>query len=403
MTARIFYDMILKYFLATGKNMPEKDSLSRNLRTIMDKTTLKKMPRLLTPMFPNPKTAEESLAELGSTQKHMADIQKNLSTIVNAAYQHSSFLGRASESWGRRPLWQKIIGSVLFFGAFFLIGILAHIVTLIVIGGLSATVFAVGSYLLEEHHKTSKRHNESLNAGVLSLAHILESVVLALDNIRVQIAVEIDKFKQENTNFARTISTLKDEMIKLTDEVKQLVLTKHTLVVTQEKLAVLTKDHELLNSELGKSIAELANLKSSTSLEIKRLTEVTAVLKGTSETLMTSLVSDETQRAAFQTKMEAFLLTSSTQFSDVAERICAAEKELVVTQAALKESMRQHSELLEKQGTYVEKLEKACGFLEVGSQMPPQKLAQTWMAMFSGAGVPLPCALQNGLTTMARS
>jgi len=380
--------------------MPENDSLSRNLRTMMDKITQKRPSKLLTPVFPSLKTTKDSLAELSATRKHMADIQKNLSTIVNAAHYHSSLLSRASESWGRRPLWQKIIGSIVFFGAFFLIGILAHIVTLIVIGGVSAAGFAIGSYLLEEHHKTSKRNNESLNAGILSLAHILESVVLALDNIRVQIAVEIDKFKQENTNFVRAIATLKDEISKLTDEVKQLVHTKDVLVATEEKLAALIKDHERLNSELGKNIAELASLKSSTSLEIKRLTEVTAVLKGTSETLMTSLVSDETQRAAFQTKMEAFLSKSSTQFSDVAERICAAEKELAVTQAALKESMRQHRELLEKQGIYVEKLEKTCGFLEVGSQMQPQKLVQAWMAMFSGAGVPLTYAIQRGPTTM---
>ena len=339
-----------------------------------------------------PNSSQESLAQILSTKEHLSEIQKYLYGVVNAIHDNPSFLNRASTAWGNRPTWQKIVGGTLVFGTLFTIGILAHLLVLILTGVALATEFVIGSYLLEEHHRTNKHSKEALKSGMLGLAKVLELTITALDEIREQLATEIDKFKQENSKFSSNLSKLDKEIGLLNEELKQLDTTKEALNRTKDKLAGLTHDHELLNNDMGKKVAELAGVKSAMGLEIKRLTDVSAVLKGTVETLLPSLISDEAQRAVFQTKMEAFLRDSSTSFNAVADRICQAEQDLSVCRAALEQSNKCYKQLLGRHEAQVDKLEKICEkqSLEQGKNtVPVIPLTKdcAWMAMFQSGGV----------------
>ncbi len=334
-----------------------------------------------------PETSQESLAQISSAREQLSDIQKHLRAVIDAVHDNPSLLNRASISWGVRPLWQKITGSVLVFGTLFTLGILAHLIMLIVIGGIIATVFSVSSYLLEEHYKTSKRSKESLNAGILNLAKILELTIGALDEIRQQLAVEINRFQRENHRFTENISKLDIEVSRLCEEIKQLTATKESFNLIKDRLTLLTEAYEVQNVELGKKIADLAVM----GREVKTLTETSAFLRGTVEQLLPQLTRNKTQIATFLSNMESALLNGSAIFKEVALQISEERKALSVVQAALslrnlelERNNKIYRELLDIQEPMVNQLKKLLdeGIFRNDSSEDALKKQGAWMAMF---------------------
>jgi len=71
-----------------------------------------------------------------------------------------------------------------------------------------------------------------------------------------------------------------------------------------------------------------------------------------------TVIEDKKNRQFFQEKLDTFLATKSERFDKVAERISAAEAELVVVKAELEQVNERYQELLQRQEKQVSRLER---------------------------------------------
>ncbi len=313
---------------------------------------------LLNPPLHTPAASDVSLVQMTTTQAQLVEVKTYLNSIIDALHDHPSFLSRASTYWGGIPLWLKIVSGIILFGAIIAMGVIAHVVALAVVGGISAVGFIAGSFLLDDHYKTNIRSIDHLKEGVFGLVSALELAINVLDNIREQLSVEIDRFKQENQKFTASLGQLHLEITALSEQVLQLSTTEEALNATQNKLRQLTQDHEEINIAFAHRMTELEGVKRSMGLEIDRLSKVGVVLNGAVDSLVKTVIVDEHNRAEFQAKLDHFLKDSKAGFDQIAERICQAEQELVVVKADLERSNSRYEQLLDRQAVQVDQLEK---------------------------------------------
>ena len=329
--------------------------------------------QLLQIPLPNPQVSEDSFAQMTTTQSQLSEVKKHLNAMIDAMHDRPSLLTRASIFWGELPTWLKIVSGIVFFGSIITIGVFAHIIAMVVVGSITAVGFIASSLLLDDHYDTTLRSIDHLKEGVFGLANVLELTINALDNIRLQLTIEIEYFTQENKRFAELNCNLHREIDVLSGHLEQLSMTNEALADTQRKLAEVTKAYENINTLFATNVAELADVKNSMGLEIEKQSKISVVLHGAVDALVKTVIVDENNRGEFQAKLDKFLSDSTTSFDQIAERICQAEKDLVVVKADLERSNRRYEKLLDRQGVQVDKLEKMTA-AAIHQPQEPEKL-----------------------------
>lgn len=187
----------------------------------------------------NPGSSQENLDSLQSialTQEHLAQVKKSLGAIVDSLHDNPSLISRAAAFWGELPLWQRIVGGVAISGPTLIIGAAAHIGFLITISGVSALAYTTSGIVLDDHHYHTKSIAQKLKEGIFGVAEILELTIGALDTIRKKLAIEIDKFKEENEKLAHNITRLNEEVETLSAQVEVYVETEKLLRKSKEDL-----------------------------------------------------------------------------------------------------------------------------------------------------------------------
>lgn len=313
----------------------------------------------ISPTATEDETPENSLGRLTSANDQLSKIEEYLNSVIDSLHDNPSFLTRVANRWGELPGWAKIVGGIVFFGIFFTLGILAHLVVIIAITAVTATGFTISSVMLDDHYKASKRSKDTLKSGMLSLGNLLKSTIMALDKICEQLVVEVDKFKQENNRLAEYVSLINEDLRTLHSEMDALSGTKEALTALELKFEKTSMDYEAFNRLLKERIDELERIKIKMASQMKEQEGMVSLLQGTLETFSAKLFGDEADKSQFLQKMRDFIQDGSASFATIADRICQAETELLRTQHALEESNKRYDQLIEKHTALLERYDKS--------------------------------------------
>jgi chromosome segregation ATPase len=189
-----------------------------------------------------------------------------------------------------------------------------------------------------------------LKGGILSIVEVLNVTILALDNIRLQLALEVAKFKKENLRLAGHVSSLSDKVSTLTIEIGILMTTsdfiKEDKEHLEEELVRLKANNEIQNDLLeeqqaavDKALADYNATQLELKVQISELEktrrEMTSVISNTkviSQALdhaVTSLTNSEAscqkKNQDFLDKLESFCTNDTTDANALRERLETTE------------------------------------------------------------------------------
>lgn len=337
----------------------------------------KKMP------FEVPENNQDNLKQIANSQEQLSQIKKSLGVIIDTMEQNESFFSRAANFWGKLPLWQKILGGIALTVPTLAAGLAAHIGILLAISGVTVIAYTASGIVLDDHHSCNKNIADRLKQGIFSLADILEITIAALEKVRQNLAIEIEKFRIQNEKLTNTIGELGGQVESLTNQVEIFIATEQLLRTSKEELEAtnqnlkqtvaenndllranqqeltqVKQDYEKSRIQLSEKVTELAEVRVSMGLEVEKAKKVAATLQGTVQTLSSTVIEDSSHRKAFQEKLEHFLVDSEASFDKVADRICEAERELAAVKEELQHSNERYQSLLERQEKQVDRLEK---------------------------------------------
>ncbi|WP_131781055.1 LegC2/C7 family Dot/Icm T4SS effector [Legionella gresilensis] len=329
------------------------------------------------------KNEQDNLQKIALTQEHLSQIKKNLAEIIDILSRNRSLVTKAADYWGGLPLWQKLVGGAVLTVPTLAAGIAAQLGALLALSGATVAVYTTGSIILDDHHNYNKNITEELKKGIFSLADILAITISALDKIRLELSQELEKFKEQNDKLAGNIGLLNDRLETLSNQVEIFVLTEKLLRGTQEKLEQeaarlrqtaadseellkknelelmqVRKDYEKSREQLNEKVAELAYVRLSMEAEVKKAKDVATTLQTTVKTLSGTVIDDNNKREFFQKKIAMIIDTSEQNALLINNRVQELEKELQEVKEQLEQSNNRYRDLLDRQESQVERLER---------------------------------------------
>lgn len=333
----------------------------------------------------SPSTSAEidNLSEIIKTRDNIAKVKESLNKIIDSIADNPSLVTRASNAWGGWATWQKVGTGLALTVPALLSGAAAGIGSLLILGGATGVVYTTTGIILEDHHSCNENIKQRIKEGISSIADILELTIVALDNIRLRLAEEIGKFKEENLKLARQVSNLQDQVSTLGIQIEILQETESFLRTTKEKLQkeaielkktvgqqsellkknqelllVVSSDYKITQERLDKKIEELRVVREDMSAEITKTQKVSAVLQKAVTTLSDQVLEEQTQKQLFQRKLELLIADKEAGASKLLERMTTTHKELEGAKEDLRANNARNSELLSKQESLVKRLEE---------------------------------------------
>ncbi|KTD42851.1 LegC2/C7 family Dot/Icm T4SS effector [Legionella parisiensis] len=359
----------------------------------LQKTPIEEIQTKLQRIQSDAEPEQDKLQKITITKEIFEQIRKSLQDTVKSMEKNPSMFSRAAEYWGELPLWQKIVGGVALTVPTLIMGIVAHIGFLLAICGVTAITYTAGGLILDDHHKCSTSAVESLQKGILGLADLLELTINALDIIRQQLAVEIQKFAKENVRLVENIDELSkqidaiDKQVMATSKINVALgetkdgleaasgilkegVTQHAdfLRQNQEKLDRITEAYSSSRKELAEKVLEVKKVRDELGEDLQRAKSMIDTLHSTISQLSTTAIGNEAQRLAFQEKLNIFIEDKESSFLLIADRICEAERKLALTQRELENSNARYQELLKIQERHIDTLKT----LSTPSDQAPQ-------------------------------
>ncbi|STX50599.1 inclusion membrane protein A [Legionella busanensis] len=364
------------------------------------------------------KNEQDNLQKIALTEEHLAQIKENLSKIIDILSRNRSLVTKAADYWGGLSLWQKLVGGAVLTVPTLAAGIAAQLGALLALSGATVAVYTTGSIILDDHHNYNKNITEDLKKGVFSLADILAITISALDNIRVGLSKELEKFKEQNSKLAGNIALLNDKLETLSNQVEVFVFTEKLLRETQEKLeqeaerlrqtAVeneellkknelellqVRKDYDKSRQQLNEKVTELVNVKTSMEIEVKKAKDVSITLQNTVKTLSNAVIDDNNQREVFQKKIATIINDNEQNALLINTRVQELEKELREVKEQLELSNNRYRDLLDRQESQIERLERI-GVKDLKLKHPPEEHAEV-----ESLPIPGPSVLMNNTLT----
>lgn len=351
-----------------------------------------------------PVADSENLNRIIQTREQIAQVKVNLSTIIDSIADNPSLVTRASNVWGAWPTWQKVGTGLVLSVPALLAGVAASIGSLLILGGATGVVYTTTGMILEDHHACNVNIKQRLKEGVLSIADVLELTIVALDNIRLKLAEEIGKFKDENLKLAGQVSTLGDQINTLTIQIEILVETDQFLRMTkenlqqqavelkkstefqsellkknQEELAAITRDYKKNQDMLVARVEELRKVRESMAAEVGKTKKVSEAMQRAVSTLSGQVLEDHKQKQAFQSKLSALLDGTDESAMKVIERMTTTQRELEGAKEDLRTNNVRNKELLDRQEELVRRLEKLdlSVVATVGKEVRPSVMGHT--------------------------
>lgn len=355
---------------------------SHNINTVLSQLqfsdTAKKI--IVDPLsFEKEVTGLESIA---SSNELLIQVRNSLNAIIDSLEQNPSILSSLTKYWGELPWWQRIIMGILVSGPTLVIGVAANIGFLITLSGLSAGAYITSGVVLEDHHQHTKVITQKLKEGVFEIADVLVLTISALDTIRQKLAVEVQKFQEENLRLKSSITLLSEQTYSLTMQIKSSIVTEKHLRQTKielektaatlkqeltnnsqqyeetiKQIELLKQDHDKCTNALTADIKELTMKRKELEGELQKTKGLAIMLQGAVQTLSSTVINDAQQRENFQARLEDFVKNKEKSFTDFVDRICKTESELASVKMELKESLERHNSLMSQQSELIERLE----------------------------------------------
>jgi len=351
------------------------------------KTTVEPVKTIVTPPVhvtsPAVVAENDNLGEIIKTRDKIAQVKESLNIIIDSIADNPSLVTRASNAWGGWATWQKVGTGLALTVPALLSGAAAGIGSLLILGGATGLVYTTTGIILEDHHACNENIKQRLKEGISSIAEILELTIIALNNIRLRLAEEIGKFKEENLKLARQVSNLQDQVSTLSIQIEILQETENFLRITKDKLQkdaielkkttdqqgeLLKKNQELLTQitsdykktqeRLDGKVEELRVVREEMSAEITKTQRVSVVLQKAVTTLSGQVLEEQTQKQVFQRKLESLITDREAGASKLMERMATTHKELEGAKDDLKANNLRNGELLAKQESLVKRLEE---------------------------------------------
>lgn len=365
-------------------------------------------------------SGEDSLNKILASEKLLTKVKEDLNNVVDAVAKNPSLITQFAEQWGKLPSWQKYSGAIV--GVpFLIVGFSTLAIVPILLGGTALAIYTAGGLILEDHYQRTIDITESLKKGILSLADVLGLVIKALDKIRRELAVEVEKFRAENirltnniealgmqidslsqqtTLFIQTEKILREDVTKLQNTVELLKDTsdvqRESLDKALSELSLVKKAYEKSQDQLTEKVVELTTLKIEMGREVEKAKKVALTLKGTVDTLSGTIIEDEKHKKEFQQRLENFLSDKEKSFCEVTDKICEAERQLVIVKEELKRSNERYQLLLDKQEHQISRLEK----LDKQERGVYFKLPDNVNQLLDKQGLFSSCAQQNNLVVV---
>lgn len=324
----------------------------------------------------------KGLESIAPSNELLIQVRNSLEAIIDSLEQNPSILTSITKYWGSLSLWEKIFGGILVTGPTLGIGIAANVGFLITLSGLSAGAYITGGIVFEDHFENTKIITEKLKRGVFEIADVLILTIRSLDIIRQKLATEVEKFQQENKRLTLNIDKLSDETYDLSVQIESYMITEKHLRQTKTQLeqtaeelkkdlgqnqqkyetAVneinsLKQEHERCTQLLTLQVDELTVKRKLLEDELEKTRKLTSTLQVAVQTLSSTVINDAQQREVFQKRLENFVKNKEQSFTQVADRICAAESELISVKSQLEVSLKRHEELMETQNQLIKRLE----------------------------------------------
>ncbi|WP_454784805.1 LegC2/C7 family Dot/Icm T4SS effector [Legionella sp. WA2024007413] len=325
----------------------------------------------------NEDTGQDKLQKITITKELFDEIKKSLQNTIKSMEKNPSIFSRAAEYWGELPLWQKIVGGVVLTVPTLIIGIMAHVGFLLALCGVTAVTYTAGGVILDDHHKCSTSAVESLQKGILGLADLLELTISALEIIRKQLVVEIQKFAKENATLVENIEHLskqideidkqilatsginkalgetKDGLEAVSSQLKDDVsLNAEFLQQNQVKLDRITEAYSNSKKELAEKIEEIKKVKLELEAELSRARMMVETLSSTVKELSNTVIGED-QRNAFKEKIDAFIQQKEGTFLGIATDFERSGQKFKQVQQELETTNGKYEELLKKQEEHI--------------------------------------------------
>ncbi|QMT61858.1 LegC2/C7 family Dot/Icm T4SS effector [Legionella sp. PC997] len=325
----------------------------------------------------NEDSGQDKLQKITITKELFDEIKKSLQNTIKSMEKNPSIFSRAAEYWGELPLWQKIVGGVVLTVPTLIIGIMAHVGFLLALCGVTAVTYTAGGVILDDHHKCSTSAVESLQKGILGLADLLELTISALEIIRKQLVVEIQKFAKENATLVENIEQLskqideidkqilatsginkalgetKDGLEAVSSQLKDDVsLNAEFLQQNQVKLDRITEAYSNSKKELAEKIEEIKKVKLELEAELSRARMMVETLSSTVKELSNTVIGED-QRNAFKEKIDAFIQQKEGTFLGIATDFERSGQKFKQVQQELETTNGKYEELLKKQEEHI--------------------------------------------------
>ncbi len=324
----------------------------------------------------------KGLESIAPSNELLIQVRNSLEAIIDSLEQNPSILTSITKFWGSLSIWEKIFGGILISGPTLVIGVAANVGFLVTLSGLSAGAYITSGVVFEDHYEHTKIITEKLKRGVFEIADVLVLTIRSLDIIRQKLATEVEKFQQENKRLTFNINRLSDETNDLSVQIASYMITEKHLRQTKEQLEqtadelkkdlglnqekydiaiseidVLKHQHEQCTRLLTSQVEELTTKRQELENELEKTRKLTSTLQLAVQTLSSTVINDAQQREVFQKRLESFVKNKEQSFTQVADRICAAESELISVKKQLQASLERHTELMERQNQLIERLE----------------------------------------------
>ena len=353
------------------------------------------------------KEEHSTLKSIRVTQVQIEEIKKHLMELIDALALHQSLFSRAAHFWGTLPQWQKITAGAVITLPLLIIGMVAQLALLIMASIFALITYVSASLLLDNHDNETTSNTTQLKASISSLASLLGAIILSLDTLREQLALELERFQKENEQLAEHINEFSAQVQDLTaqvaalkeagqtlEELKKELEQKNTnlqnslesqtelLQKNQAELERVTEEFKTNNNQLSEKITELEAVKTKMGLDIEQSKKVANALKAAVSTFSDAVIADSEHRASFQVRLNEFISNKEISFVQIADRICEAEEKLAQVTKELQESNERYKRLLDQQEEQIIRLE-AIPTPEPSKASPPP-LSQTQALMKLG-------------------
>lgn len=312
-----------------------------------------------------PPLNHDSLHKIQNTKLQILEIKQCLNALVDQLHQQKSYLTRSAHFWGEVPLWVKVIGGLLLFGAILAIGIWIKIPAMIAVACVGAVVYGATSTLLDDHYTVDKKSRALMKANLNKLADMLGHIIVLLQQLCEQLANEIDRLKQEinrlNTEVNRlttSIDALETKIKLLTQQVDQFTVNNIELTKTKNELAA-------LNLELVTQVNELTLLITTMKLQMQELESANSTFKEMLAILANQLKANEASQKLFVEQFNRLLSDTKGDLGKILSQLYNSQQELAGVKAELMECnhiykglLQEHQQLLKRNTHLQQRLEK---------------------------------------------